>query len=163
LKTNKIGERMSQNNQNGYAPSSEDSWKDSRENLRTEYQTCQQSANNETSGYWAFAGMFVALSIVLLAAVISVLFNHYKNLGILVTFLTIGMWITYISLFAMLYRANKAQDKLFSRMMDIDKSTNMKMRQLQNDKHGFPGWAWYGIILLTLGILWIIVLILALV
>ena len=70
---------MSQNNQNECEPTPVDKWKDSRENLRTEYQTCQQSANNETSGYWAFAGIFVSLSIVLLAVIISLLFSHHGH------------------------------------------------------------------------------------
>jgi hypothetical protein len=135
------------------------------EDLRTEYEACQQAANNETMGYWTFAGIFLGLSSAVLAIIINVLLTDpgAKHLGLVVTFLALGMGIIYVALFQMLVRANNTQNKLFKRMKEIENATGMQMRKCQETVTGIRGQTLYGIILLSLGALWLVALVLALV
>jgi len=136
-----------------------------RQNLRAEYEVCQQVANNATSGYWAFAGIFLAFSSVILAGVFTMLFQwkHLPLLAFIDTFLCLGMWIIYFALWQMSERANYTQRIAFDRMRDIERMLqNMKLRRnLDSGGIGIrgKGASWYGLILLTLSALWLIGLI----
>ncbi len=133
------------------------------ENLRIQYQVCQQAANNETMGYWAFAGIFLGLSTVLLGAVVNSLFNlqtHEPHFRIIVALLTLGMWIIYLALYLMLERVNRRQRGFLNRMGEIEKKTNMNV--LQRDIPGIRGETLYGAILAILAAFWLAVLIIAL-
>ena len=131
------------------------------EALLVEYQALQEAANNETSGYWAFAGIFLGLSAVLLGAVVAVLFSRhsYVRFGIIATVLTIGMWVVYGALLRMLDRANATQELWFRRMRDIERATNMAIRQQHS--HGISGRTLYNIILKIFSLFWLLILVLA--
>ena len=129
--------------------------------LLTQYQVCQDAANNETSGYWAFAGILLGLSTVLLGAIIPLLFSpHGATLRIIILFLTLGMWLIYLMLFLILRRANRQQENIFSVMQTIE--SNLGMPHLPHHARGIPGWVFYAAMLIVLGLLWLMVLIVAL-
>jgi hypothetical protein len=138
---------------------------DQRQNLRVEYEVCQQVANNETGGYWAFAGIFLAFSPILLAGIIAGLFHkeYILLLGFVTTFLSLGMWIIYYSLWRMLKRANCTQRKAFDRMVIIEKSLGDIELRNNLDKSGIgikgKGTRWYQSILIVLSTFWLIILV----
>jgi len=138
-----------------------------RSDLQIEYQTCQQVANNATSGYWAFAGIFLALSSIILAVIITALFQ--EKWLVLVAFITIwlsvGMWTIYFALWQMLIRANETQGVVSRRMLCIEQILGtILMRQRLNEADiGTRGLGarWYKLILIVLAALWLILLVTA--
>ena len=139
---------------------------DERGDLRIEYETCQQAANNQTAGYWAFSGIFLGLSSILLASIVSIVLKPQHDIftRLLVLTLTLGMWAIFFSLWRMLNRANHAQRVLYDRMICIEKTLgcHIQMRQ-QQDKSGQAthgrGKRWYGLILWVLAFFWLVTLI----
>lgn len=138
---------------------------DQQENLRTEYEVCQQAANNETSGIWSFAGIFLAFSSVILAAIIAAIFQKswLLLLGFIDIFLSVGFWIIYYKIWEILKRANDTQKLIFMRMQCIENDLgNIHLRKmLAAEGIGTRGTGenWFKCILTVLSVLWLVVLI----
>jgi len=136
---------------------------DRRENLRTEYQVCQQGASGISASHWTFAGIFLGLSTTVLGLIIPKIFeiSGASNIGfkIFVTFICIGMLVIYWALNMLLIRDNKRNQRYFNRMRKIDEITGMEIATEQNKPIGAPSGMlyWYAIIG-TLGMFWLITL-----
>jgi hypothetical protein len=134
--------------QNDFKPTPEDSWRDTRENLRTEYQVCQQSADANGSSFWTLSGIFIAFSSVLLSGVIFGLLSNNSLLDeyvktstfsasasiftarILTIILGIGMIIIYLALRRWQKRVRFLAKIKYERMNQLELELNMQQGML---------------------------------
>jgi hypothetical protein len=133
-----------------------------KENLRVEYQTCQQAINGETQGHWTFAGIFLGLSITVLGIIIPNIFQiHNVSFKILVTFLSIGIIIIYLALDRLLARSNQTNAWFYKRMRAIEGKIGMSAQLVhfvlpREKEHGYTYWEW---IFYTLTAFWLIIIV----
>jgi hypothetical protein len=133
-----------------------------RQNLRTEYQVCQQYISSNSTGYWTFASIFLGLSTTALSFIVPNIFS-IQAIGFkaTVTIIAIGMFIIYCSLNKLLKRANKQNKIVFHRMRDIEKETGMLFQTIMKLKLGHTsGFNYWVIIIYTLSTFWLTILVL---
>ena len=131
------------------------------EDLRTEYQVCQQAANGQSSSYWAFAGIFLGLSTAGFGLIVPNIFSiPITGFKIFVTFISVGMIAIYWILDFYLSRINTRNRLLHDRMREIETKRGMEAQHQQKGLKGVSGMCYWRMIIITLSILWILAIIL---
>lgn len=130
------------------------------EDLRTEYQICQQAADGESLSYWALSGVFLGLSAVVLGNIFYSIFDDGRTLifKIAVTLLSIGMIVIYFSLKRWLNRANERIRRYYGRMREIEQIRGMMIMNIQHGQmRTSSGMKYFMIIIHVLILFWLLV------
>ena len=100
--------------------------------LLTEYQVCQNSRNEQTSAFWAFAGIVLGFSITGFGFIVPNIFKiHSNNFKILTYVISGGVILIYICLCKVLAHINAVNELYQNRMIEIEELTGMNAKREQ--------------------------------
>ena len=134
----------------------------SEQALLTEYQVCQDSRNEQTTAFWAFAGIFLGLSVTALGFLAPQIFRaHCTEFNTFLTVIGIGVILIYILILVYLRHINAINGVYTCRMRQIEHLTGMVVMHNRSSVCGPGGTFVMRMMVVILSVFWIVAIVIA--